>query len=65
MVLSKDKSGGRKVLLEGQYMFSGSETEAKRMALEELLKKTGDKVKEAMEKPKVIVGGGRWVFLPE
>jgi hypothetical protein len=65
MLLSKDKSGKRKVLLEGAYEYSGSKSEAKRKALESLLKKSGEKVKEAMEKPKAITAGGRWVFLPE
>ena len=65
MVLSKDKSGKRQILLESDYEFSSSKSEAKRKALASLLKKSGEKVKEAMDKPKVITTGGKWVFVPE
>ena len=65
MILSKDKSGKRKILLEGEYKFSDSKSEAKRKALEALLEKSGAKVKEAIEKPKMVTPAGRWVFLQE
>ena len=65
MILTKDKSGKRKVLLEGAYEVSSSKSQARRKTLENLLNKSKDKVKEAMGKPKVITSGGKWVFLPD
>jgi hypothetical protein len=64
MVFSKDKSGDRKVLLEGEYKFSSCRNQAKRKAMEALLKKSGDKVKEEMEKHEALATG-RWVFLSD
>jgi hypothetical protein len=63
MLISKDSSGKRKVLLDGEYVFSGCKNEAKRKALDVLLKKSSKKVKETMEKQKLVIPSGTWLFV--
>lgn len=58
MLISKDSSGKRKMLLEGEYVFSSCKNEAKRKALDILLKKSSEKVKEAMERAKQTFPSG-------
>jgi hypothetical protein len=53
------------VLVEGEYVFAGDKNEAKRKALELLLRKSGGKVKAAMEKPKQILPSGVFCVVRE
>jgi len=51
MLLSRDtKLGERKVIVEGEFKWSSSKGEAKKKALEDLLRKSAEKVKEEMDK---------------